>query len=146
MLQYEIQHRIAYYETDAMGYVHHSNYIRFFERARTELMRHFGCSYAEIEKSGVMMPVIDVYCRYRQPGLYDNLITIRAIIKELPVTRLHLDYEIFNEAGNLLCTGYTTLIFVDAVTRRPRRIPEVFLEALKKNFSKEIPLFSHKTV
>jgi acyl-CoA thioester hydrolase len=134
MLSFEMTHRIAYYETDTMGYVHHSNYVRFFERVRTEMMRHFGYSYATLEASGVMMPVIDAYCRYHAPGRYDDLLTLKVVIKELPATRLHLDYEVYNEAKTLLCSGYTTLVFVNADTRRPTRVPEAFFNALHTHF------------
>jgi acyl-CoA thioester hydrolase len=130
MLTYEITHRIAYYETDAMGYMHHSNYIRLFERARTEMMRDFGYTYASMESAGTMMPIIETSCRYHKPGCYDDLLTVKAIIKEIPVTRMHLDYEVRNETGNLLCTGHTTLVFVNAHTRKPTRAPEAFVQAL----------------
>jgi acyl-CoA thioester hydrolase len=121
---------VAYYETDTMGYVHHSNYIRLFERARTELMRHLGYTYAEMEASGTMMPLIEASCRYHSPGRYDDLLTVKAVIKEVPATRLHIEYEVRNEAGVLLCSGHTTLVFVNAGTRRPTRAPEAFLKAL----------------
>jgi acyl-CoA thioester hydrolase len=139
MLTREITHRIAYYETDTMGYVHHSNYIRLFERARTELMRHLGYTYAAMEASGVMMPLIEASCRYHSPGRYDDLLTVKAIIKEMPVTRMNLAYEVRNEAGVLLCSGHTTLVFVNAVTRKPIRAPEPFLEALRKGVGNESP-------
>jgi acyl-CoA thioester hydrolase len=132
MIIFEMTHRVAYYETDTMGYVHHSNYLRFFERVRTELMRHCGYTYAEFEASGMMMPVIDSACRYHAPGRYDDLLTFRAVIKDLPSTRLRIEYEILNEAGTLLCTGSTTLVFVDAHTRKPARVPQPFLHALQK--------------
>jgi acyl-CoA thioester hydrolase len=130
MITHEITHRVAYYETDTMGYVHHSNYIRLFERARTELMRHLGYTYAAMEASGVMMPIIEASCRYHSPGRYDDLLTVKTIIKEMPVTRMHIEYEVRNEAGVLLCSGHTTLVFVNADTRRPTRAPDAFLKAL----------------
>jgi acyl-CoA thioester hydrolase len=132
MLTHEITHRVAYYETDTMGYVHHSNYIRLFERARTELMRSLGYTYADMEAAGTMMPLIEAACRYHRPGRYDDLLTVKAVIKEMPVTRLHIEYEVHNEAGALLCSGHTTLVFVNAVTRRPTRAPEPFLKALNQ--------------
>jgi acyl-CoA thioester hydrolase len=135
MLTHEITHRIAYYETDAMGYVHHSNYVRLFERARTEMMRRLGYTYAAMEASGIMMPFIDVSCRYHSPGRYDDLLTVKAIIKEMPVTRMHIDYEVHNEAGVLICSGHTTLVFVNALTRRPTRAPEAFVNALAGKFA-----------
>jgi acyl-CoA thioester hydrolase len=135
MLTHEITHRIAYYETDTMGYVHHSNYIRLFERARTETMRRLGYTYAAMEASGVMMPLIEASCRYHAPGRYDDLLTVKTVIKEIPVTRMHLDYEVYNEAGVLLCSGHTTLVFVNARTRKPVRAPEAFVAALAAHFS-----------
>ena len=134
MLTYEITHRIAYYETDTMGYVHHSNYVRLFERARTEMMRHFGYTYAAMEASGIMMPIIEVACRYHSPGRYDDLLTIKTAVKEIPATRMRFEYEVRNEAGALLCSGHTTLVFVDARTRKPTRAPQAFVNALTDHF------------
>jgi acyl-CoA thioester hydrolase len=136
MITHEITHRVAYYETDTMGYVHHSNYIRLFERARTELMRHLGYTYAAMEASGTMMPLIEASCRYHSPGRYDDLLTVKAVIKEIPATRLHIEYEVRNEAGVLLCSGHTTLVFVNANTRRPTRAPEAFLKSLNMSILK----------
>jgi acyl-CoA thioester hydrolase len=134
MLTYEITHRIAYYETDTMGYVHHSNYVRLFERARTEMMRHFGYTYAAMEASGIMMPIIEVACRYHSPGRYDDLLTIKTTVKEIPATRMRFEYEVRNEAGALLCSGHTMLVFVDARTRKPTRAPQAFVNALTDHF------------
>ncbi|MDR0294712.1 MAG: acyl-CoA thioesterase [Prevotellaceae bacterium] len=138
MLSYEMTHRVAYYETDVMGYVHHSNYVRFFEIARTELMRTAGYTYAELEASGIMMPIIEVHSRYYQPGKYDDLLTFRATIKELQGVRLVIEYEVLNEAGVLLCTGSTTLAFIDAVTRRPCRAPEIFVRNIVNKEEKKV--------
>jgi len=137
MLTHEMTHRVAYYETDVMGYVHHSNYVRFFEIARTELMRAAGYTYAELEASGIMMPLIEVHCNYFHPGKYDDLLTFRATIKELQGVRLTIGYEVLNEAGALLCTGSTTLVFVDAITRRPCRPPEIFVSRITKKASSQ---------
>ena len=130
MLSYEMLHRVAYYETDTMGYVHHSNYVRFFEIIRTEMIRTTGMSYAALEASGVMMPIVAVQCRYHRPAKYDDLLTLKATIKEAPAARLLIEYEVLNEEGSLLCSGSTTLAFIDALTRRPRRVPDDFLKAL----------------
>ncbi|MCL2097722.1 MAG: acyl-CoA thioesterase [Bacteroidales bacterium] len=130
MLSYEMTHRVAYYETDVMGYVHHSNYVRYFEIARTEMMRAAGFTYAELEASGVMMPIIEVHSRYYQPAKYDDLLTFRATVKELQGVRLTIEYEVLNEIGTLLCSGSTTLAFIDAATRRPCRAPEDFVSRI----------------
>jgi len=138
MLSYEMTHRVAYYETDAMGYVHHSNYVRYFETVRTELMRAAGYTYAELEASGIMMPIIEVHNQYYHPAKYDDLLTLRATVKELQGVRLVIAYEVLNEAGALLCTGSTTLVFVDAATRRPCRAPEIFVRNIVNKEEKKV--------
>jgi acyl-CoA thioester hydrolase len=130
MLSHQMSYRVAYYETDAMGYVHHSNFVRYFETVRTEMMREAGISYASLEASGVMMPLVEVQCRYHRPAVYDDLLTLKAAVKEAPVARLVIEYEVLNEAGILVCSGATTLAFVDAITRRPRRAPEAFVKMI----------------
>ncbi len=130
MFSFSLTHRVAYYETDTMGYVHHSNYVRFFEIARTEMMRAAGLSYADMEASGVMMPVLEAHCRYHRPARYDDVLTLKATVRETPVTRIHIDYEITNAQGQPVCTGSTSLAFVDAATRKPRRAPEEFVQKL----------------
>ncbi len=133
MSSFSMTYRVAYYETDAMGYVHHSNYIRYFETVRTEMIRAAGLSYAALEASGVMMPIIEAQCRYRQPAKYDDLLTLKAVVHEAPAARMHIDYEITNAQGLLLCTGFTSLAFIDATTRRPRRAPEEFIQKIMNN-------------
>lgn len=113
MFTHETQIRIRYAETDQMGYVYYGNYASFYEVARTEMLRSTGFSYKELEEMGVMMPVMDLTCKYYQPARYDDLITIRTTIKERPLVRLMFEYEIFNEQGTLLNTGSTQLVFVD---------------------------------
>jgi acyl-CoA thioester hydrolase len=99
------------------------------------MMRDFGYTYAAMEASGTMMPIIEASCRYHKPGRYDDLLTIKTTIKEIPVTRMRLDYEVSNEAGVLLCSGHTTLVFVNAHTRKPTRAPEAFVKALTAKIS-----------
>ncbi len=131
MISFQMQHRVAYYETDTMGYVHHSNYIRYFEIARTEMIRAAGFSYAALEATGVMMPIIEVQCRYKLPAKYDDLLTLKATVRDEPTARMTIDYEILNEEGGVVCIGSTVLAFVDALTRRARRGPEDFLQKLR---------------
>jgi len=137
MLSYEMTHRVAYYETDAMGYVHHSNYVRYFETVRTEMIREAGASYAALEASGVMMPIVEVKCRYRRPAKYDDLLTLKATVKEAPEARLLVEYEVLSEDGTLLCSGHTVLAFIDAHTRRPCRAPEDFFAKMMNSDSKK---------
>lgn len=132
MVTADYQIRVRYKETDNMGVVHHSNYVNYYEVARTELMRERGLSYREMEARGVMLPVREVTMNYIAPAYYDDLLTVRIILSEKPGVKLQFDHEIYNEKGELINTGKVVLVFVDAQTRRPRRAPEWFLELFKK--------------
>ncbi len=128
MISDEVQIRVRYKETDKMGVVHHSNYINYYEVARTEMMRRSGISYRDMEERGVMLPVKEVNIDYIAPAYYDELLTIRITIAERPGVRLTFDHEVFNEKGELINTARVVLVFVNASTRRPCRAPEWFLE------------------
>ena len=131
MLIHETQLRVQYYETDQMGVVHHSNYIRYFEIGRTELMRHIGLSYKDVEDLGTAMPITGVEVRYFFPAHYDELITVKSFIKETPKARMVFHYEIYNEQRKLLADGSTTLAFLNKETGRPQRPPETLMKALE---------------
>jgi acyl-CoA thioester hydrolase len=120
----ETKIRVRYGETDQMGVVYHGNYALYFEEARTEALRDIDITYKSLETEGVMMPVVSLHCDYKRPAKYDDLLTIRTTMKELPTAKIVLGYEVFNEAQQLLCTGSSTLVFVDMTTGRPTRCPE----------------------
>jgi len=134
MLVNETKIKVQYYETDQMGVVHHSNYIRYFETGRTELMRNAGLSYKDLEVSGSIMPIISVEVRYLSPAYYDDVICIKSFISEMPKARITFNYEIYNEQEKLLATGSTTLAFVNKETGRPQRTPELMMQALSEYF------------
>jgi acyl-CoA thioester hydrolase len=115
-----------------MGIVHHSNYVKFFEVARTEWLRAIGLTYAEMERRGVMMPIVEVNIKYRQPAYYDELISVTASVDELPMARMSFKYVIRGEDGRDIATGSTTLGFIDKETRRPQRAPRWLMEVLEK--------------
>ena len=131
MLSFEHKLRVEYHHTDQMGIVHHSNYIKFFEAARTEWLRAAGLTYAEMERRGVMMPIVDVHVKYRQPAYYDEVLSVRVFVDELPMARMTFRYEIRGEDGRDVASGTTTLGFIDSVTRRPQRAPEWLMEVLR---------------
>ena len=131
MLSFEHKLRVEYHHTDQMGIVHHSNYIKFFEAARTEWLRAAGLTYAEMERRGVMMPIVEVNVKYRQPAYYDELISVTAMVEELPMARMVFKYEIHGEDGRDIASGSTTLGFIDSTTRRPQRAPIWLMEVLK---------------
>ncbi len=114
-----------------MGIVHHSNYIKFFEVARTEWLRAMGVTYAEMERRGVMMPIVDVSIKYRKPAYYDELISVTAYVDELPMARMNFRYEVRGEDGRDIASGTTTLGFIDSQTRRPQRAPQWLLDVIK---------------
>lgn len=134
MIVKDVQIRVRYKETDAMGVVHHSNYVNFYEVARTEMLREHGTTYLELEKSGVMLPVRSVQMQYFVPARYDDLLTVRIIMKELPQVRMVFDHEIYNQHDELVNKGTVELVFMDSTTRRACRAPKWFLDILKPLF------------
>ena len=123
--------RTRYAETDQMGVVYYGNYPQYLELGRVEWLRSIGFTYKAMEEEGIMMPVVSLQIQYKKPALYDELITIRTKLKELPSTKIEFDYEILNEKGELLSTANTVLVFVDVRTFRPVRCPEKVLKLIK---------------
>ena len=137
ILSYETKIRVRYKDTDQMGIMHHSNYVVLYEQARTEWLRDMGLTYAEIERRGIMSPIIEVHSRYHYPAFYDEVLTIKVSMEEMPAARLVIASEVFNEAGKLINTGSVTLGFMHASTRRPCRAPEWFIAALEEYIAKQ---------
>ena len=125
--------RVRYYDTDQMGMVYYGNYARFYEIGRVEALRHLGLNYKDLEARGIQMPVYDLACRFIRPARYDDLLTVRVTIPQLPATRLLFTYEVVNQDGLLLNTGQTTLVFISASTGRPQPAPADLI-ALAKPF------------
>lgn len=122
---------VRYYETDQMGIVHHSNYIRYFECGRAQLLEDMGVSMPIIEKAGVMLPVVSVECKYKIPARLGDKLTVVSYIDSVPMAKMRIRSEIFNQDGVLLCDGAVTLGFIDAQTRRPIRCPEFLAAAIE---------------
>jgi len=117
-----------------MGYVYYGNYAAFYEESRTEMLRHNGMTYRELEEMGVMMPVLEMYTKYFQPAKYDDLLTVKVILREKPSIRIKFEYEIYNEEGTLLNTGMTQLVFVDMERNRPCKPPQAFMDKIGPYF------------
>ncbi len=132
----ETQIRVRYGETDKMGYVYYGTYPLYYEVGRTELMRNFDFPYSRIEEMGVMLPVISLDIKYYKAAKYDNLLTIKTTIKELPSARITFYYQVYNEQGELLNEASTTLVFIDEKSRKPRKAPEALLKSLLPYFKK----------
>lgn len=126
--------RVLYGDTDAGGIVYNANYLRYFERGRTELMREWVCTYNEIEKMGFVLPVIECWSRFKAPAFYDDLLIIETEISELSRLKCTFSYRILRdeEQGGkprLLVKGYTVHA---AVTREGKltRLPDWILEKI----------------
>lgn len=127
--------RVRYAETDQMGYVYYGNYAAFYEVGRVEALRDIGLSYKMLEDSGIMMPVLNLQCNYIKPAKYDDLLEIETTISKKPGVRCRFEYEIKNEAGELLNKGETTLVFIDMKSNRPTRCPDFLEEKFKPYFN-----------
>jgi acyl-CoA thioester hydrolase len=134
MFTHESKMRVRYGETDQMGYMYYGNYAEWYEVARVEMLRSLGMTYRSVEESGVMMPVLELKCKYIRPALYDEEITIKVTVSEMPATRIRFVYELVNESGTLINIGETTLVFVNIKSKRPCLPPEDFLNRMKPFF------------
>ena len=131
----ETQIRIHYALTDQMGVVYHGHYAQFYEIGRAEAIRQIGYTYKEIEALGVIMPVVEVNSRFLRPANYDDLITVKTILKELPEHyKIVFHAEVYNQQDELLNTGTVTLFFMDAKTMKRCTMPEALKEKLTGYF------------
>ena len=122
--------RVRYGETDQMGVVYHGNYPQYLEMGRVEWLRDMGISYKEMEESGIMLPVISLKIIYKKSAFYDDLLTVTTRIRKRPMVKIEFDYEIHNEAKELLIEANTVLAFMDTVNNRPMKCPDYILDKL----------------
>jgi acyl-CoA thioester hydrolase len=136
MFIFKNQIRIHYALTDQMGVVYYGNYAQLYEIGRTEALRSLGLTYKEIEATGVIMPVTEIHNRFLRPALYDDLLTVVTMVKEMPLhSRIVFHNEIYNEQNELLNSGEVTLYFLDAQTKKRSFIPERLKEKLTVFFT-----------
>ena len=126
----EIQIRVRYGETDQMGVVYHGNYALYLEMGRIEWLRKLGVSYKLMEENGIMLPVISMNINFKKSAVYDDIINVKTQLKNKPTAKIEFDYEITNEAGEILTTASTILVFIDMKTNRPTRAPQYILDAI----------------
>ncbi len=123
--------RVRYAETDQMDVVYHGNYAQYFEVARAEAIRKLGFTYKDMEALGTYMPIVELHCKYIRPAHYDDLLTVKVILKDLPADhRIEFHHEVFNEAEKLLTVGKVVLYFIDAKTREKTTMPKALYEML----------------
>ncbi len=126
----EIQIRVRYAETDRMGFLHHANYLIYFEQARTELLRAMGATYKDLEDQGFLLVLTKVEVKYHKPAHYDDLLTIRTTVQRTTFVRIDHRYEVLRE-GVLLAEGATTLACIDR-EGKPQALPEFLRSDPKK--------------
>lgn len=138
MFVYDCQIRVRYGETDQMGYLYYGNYALYFEVARAEAMRSFGITYKYMEEEiGVMLPVMTMNTRYLRPAKYDELLTVRTIIKEQPTDFMRFHYEVYGENKKLGVSSEVKLAFINRKTMRRCVCPDYLLDHLKPYFIKK---------
>ena len=127
--------RVRYGETDQMGYLYYGNYGLDYEVGRAEAIRELGFTYGQLEEQGVIMPVAELHVKYFRPAYYDDLITVKTILKELPKSsKIQFHSELYNEKNELLNVGVTTLVFIDAQTKQKAGLPEELKKRLEPYF------------
>ena len=123
--------RVRYTETDQMGFAHHSNYLNYFEMARIEWLNKIGFSYAALERQGIVMPVVSVQINFKSPAFFDDPLTIKLFVNEIPKASIKIDYIIMNALKKEIANGTTTLAFVNIEINKPVRCPQKLLEIIE---------------
>lgn len=135
MLSHKTSIRVRYADTDKMQFVYNGKYFEYFEVGRTELLRSAGLPYSEVEKQGFQLPLIEAGIKYFQPAVYDDLLEIEAIVKEIFSPRLHIEYVVRNSLnGEKIAEGFTNHVFIKVETKKATRPPKIYLDALKPYF------------
>jgi acyl-CoA thioester hydrolase len=138
MFSTETKIRVRYAETDKMCVVYHGRYFEYFEVARAESIRKLGFTYADMEQMGIIMPVVEVKCKYIKPAVYDDLLTVTITLNELPVDhKVTFHSEVLNEKNELLALGSVALYFMEAKTMKRTRMPAQLFEKIKPYFNQE---------
>ena len=132
MIESRTQIPVRYAETDMMGIVYHGSYLPWFEVGRTTLLKECGLPYRELEAQGYLLPVIELGMKFLKPALYDDTVTVITRLKERPLLRIRLDYEV-RRGDELLVTGFTVHGFIKK-TGEPVRPPAAFTQKMRELF------------
>ncbi len=135
MLKHTTTIRVRYADTDKMQFVYNGKYLEYFEVGRTELLRSTGLAYADIEKDGYQLPLIEANLKFKIPAVYDDLLDVEAVVTELYSGKVHIDYKITRHGTDeLIVEGFTDHMFIKLHNKKPTRPPKVYIDALKKYF------------
>ena len=132
MYSFETKIRVRYGETDQMSFVYYGVYAPYYEVGRVELLRSLGLTYKELEEMGFALPVVNLNINYKKPAYYDDELTIRTTIKELPSAKITFYYEMLNANNELLNIGEVVLVFVNKETGKPCFAPEMVINKFKE--------------
>ena len=128
-----VQHRVSFYDTDAMGVVHHANYIRWFELGRVECLRQVGITLDALMQAGYVFPITDVRCKYLAAGRFDDVLVIEAKPAALTKVKMAFDYRSLREKDQaVLVEGHTQNVFTKRETGHIVRLPELYYEKLAR--------------
>lgn len=130
MMYFETSFPVRYYETDQMGIVHHSNYIRYFECARNLMIREGGYPIEQCEADGVVIPIVSVECKYKHSALMGDVVRCTAAIEKIPLAKLVIKQQVYNQDGVLCADGQVILGFLDKNTGRPVGCPQKLLDMI----------------
>ncbi|MDE3084019.1 MAG: acyl-CoA thioesterase [Verrucomicrobiota bacterium] len=133
MLQSRAQVTVRYAETDMMGIVYHGNYLPWFEIGRTTLLKEQGLPYRQLEADGYRLPVLEITAKFLRPAFYDDTLIILTRLREKPVLRIRLDYEV-RRGDELLATGHSLHAFVN-LQGEPVRPPPLFTTKMNELFA-----------
>ena len=125
----EIKYRVPYADTDKMGVVYYANYLIYFERLRTELLREAGFSYFQMEEEGIILPVIEAVCKYKKSATYDDLLIISGQVDEIKGPKVKISCEVRKDK-ELLVFGHTIHACVDTKTQKLVRPPAILVNML----------------
>ena len=135
MYQHEFQKRVRYAETDQMSYLYYGNYATYYEIGRVEMLRSLGLTYKAMEEEhGIIMPVTNLEMRFVRPGRYDELLTIKTSLRQLPDKYIIFHVEILNEKHKLVNGGRVKLCFVNSENNKAVSAPDYLLEKLRPFF------------
>ena len=127
--------RVRYADTDKMQFVYNGKYLEYFEVGRAELLRSIGLPYSEVETRGYQLPLIEAGLKYKQPAMYDELLEVEAINRELYSAKVHIEYIVSKkETGEIVAEGFTTHMFIKSDSKKPTRPPQFYIDALKEYF------------
>ena len=135
MLKHTTAIRVRYADTDKMQFVYNGKYLEYFEVGRTELLRHVGLPYSEIETAGYQLPLREAGLKFKQPAVYDDLLNVEAILEKLYSAQVLINYRITRSGtDDLIAEGFTSHMFIHQDSKKPTKPPKIYLEKLAKYF------------